>query len=109
MQGIFCRFRDTTKVKGGNKKWGSKIAKKSKTASLCLKLRDNYDKFLEKNEGSDPDFPGLEFNGGKNGQRLSGQSKYRALHMGDEVISSDRGTWDPRFIDSDWSNYTLTR
>ena len=81
------------------------------TLNTLIKLKDNYDKFLEKNEGSDPDFPGLEFNGGKNGQRLSGQSKYRALHMGDEVVSSDRGVWDPRFIesDSDWGNITLTR
>lgn len=80
------------------------------TLNTLLQLKSSYEKFLEKNDGSDPDFPGIEFNGGKNGQKLSGQSKYSALHIGEETISSNRDIWDPRgAIDSDWGNFTLTR
>lgn len=42
------------------------------TLKTLVKLREVYEDFLNRTDGVDPDFPMLNFGGGKKGQKLKG-------------------------------------
>lgn len=78
------------------------------TLNTLVELKGIYERFLGSTGGLDPDFPGIDFNEGK-GEKISGRSMYSVLSAGDEEIVSDRAIWDPRNIDTDWTNFSLNR
>ena len=45
------------------------------TLSTILELKKCYEKFIEKTEGFDPDFPETDFSGGKKGKKIGGVNK----------------------------------
>lgn len=55
------------------------------TLNTLSKLREKYEKFLEKTEGLDPDFPNIDFSGGKKGKKLKG----RSMTLGEEDTPSE--------------------
>lgn len=45
------------------------------TLNSILEIKKCYEKFLEKTEGFDPDFPETDFSGGKKGKKIGGVNK----------------------------------
>lgn len=56
------------------------------TLKTLFKLRECYEKFLENSEGSDPDFPLINF--GKKGKKIKGKNLYSFM---DEADISEEG------------------
>lgn len=60
------------------------------TLNTVLLLKKSYENFLEKSEGHDPEFPLMEFGGGKNkGTKISKGKNIYSMFGGEENIPDD--------------------
>jgi len=53
------------------------------TWGTVLLLNKEYTDFLEKTEGTDPDFPGIDFTGGAGGKKIAGVNAARVQESDD--------------------------
>lgn len=51
------------------------------TLKTLIKLRERYEEFLDKSEGSDPDFPLVDF--GKKGKKVKGRNAFALMDEDD--------------------------
>ena len=70
------------------------------TFKNVLSLKKAYDEFLDKSEGKDPDFPLLDFSGGKKGKTLSKGRNVYSMFDEDDIPDNFTGI-ETRLKDKD--------